>query len=367
MNRPDLTDIWATNSAGANVPVDPDTDTTNPSYVPDVFMRGWIAEKPQEGWLNFLYQGQDVKVLDRAQGGFAPFDNTVVYKKGSLLANVNGFAFGIATKDTSVETDFEESVLINADTFNADVQALIAKLRLHVATEHAHQETPEQIGVYIKKQVDDFFGLITDPRTITYHVAQTGAAHGETAVQVGTIDATAGGKFSGDVIFAARVMLGSNDYLVGNSGLVNGNVSIKIDAQRATLVDGGVKYLIVTKANFIELQNKINGLFALPCPYAKGTFKGVPNLVAGNWTVEYDPARTAVWAYTFNTSDTLYNWNFNNVTVSIITEVGKVSKDYAVCNFPNLSALVKDISPTATLLVELAAYPTLTAYQKTML
>ena len=269
---------------------DPDLDTTHPSYIADRYATvGWKSEKPPEEWQNFLSKISDDKIIERIVKGIVEFDSTVTYTEGAVYAK--------SGKWYKIENGVEREILsINLAEYNSLISTLNGLITSHLSADNPHNDTIGGLvgGGYEKPAVDDAFGSLTDPKTIVYHKARVGVAtHGETPAQLGTLP-VAGGKFTGQIGFLSKLLNGSG-YLQFNRGtgrieLTVGTTTLSVDATgnsfylRASHPDS----LVMTEANYPDMQIRAGFVFALPVPMASMHLVDDINDLEGigKWTVE---------------------------------------------------------------------------------
>lgn len=388
-NRYSYPTYWAS----GGVAIDPDTDTTAPSYIADRYAKiGWKAEKPPNEWDNYLYQITDEKIMWLLQEGLVTWDSTVNYAAGALTRtdlliykNISGA--NALNKPVTDPTVWAEIKTIDSATFVSAVTALQTALADHLAADNPHKDTIEGIGGVSSAYVDDAFGDPTDPRTIVYHKLQLGGAvHGETPLQVGTLP-VAGGTFTGDIKFLQKVSFKADKsiYVQLNQATARaemhmGSVTLSVDVQGNVFFNDGTKdYLIVTVSNFDSVQIKVNYQFTLPQSLAaidvvSGSLSNIgcsPNILTTTSNAVWEAGKGLVLTGSglaaskldFGTSLTtayIVGWN----AAGLQTEVWESSGS-------NYSALETFLTTTCaskfTHLQSMIVYPRLTAYQKTTL
>lgn len=281
--------------------VDPETDTTDPSYVPNMYGRGWIAQKPPNQWQNYLSAGTDLKIKEiMLKNGWTIWEAGVRYQPGAvvrsgniLYQNVSGT---VLVDVTPVEGPQWRGVL---DTRQTDLQAKVngwnTQYAQHLAASNPHLDSIAKAGGMSK---GSFLTPLSDPndtRTIVYHTRLTGAVHSETPAQAGTLP-TSGGIFTGTVTFLAPLRLRTDvSNAVGVSdatGMVDMNfVGIGLDINsngQGYVRRGSVLDQIVSEARYDELNRLVSPRYALPEPYYRFTFAGsLSDMTAiGNWYLE---------------------------------------------------------------------------------
>lgn len=363
---------------------DPDLDTTHPSYIADRYATvGWKSEKLPEEWQNFLSQISDDKIIERIVKGIVEFDSTVTYTEGAVYAK--------SGKWYKIEGGVEKEILsINLAEYSSLISTLNGLITSHLSADNPHNDTIGGLvgGGYEKPAVDDAFGSPTDPKTIVYHKARVDiAAHGETPEQIGTLPVT-GGKFTGQIGFLSKLLNGSG-YLQFNRGtgrteLTVGTTTLSVDATgnsfylRASHPDS----LIMTEANYPDMQIRAGFVFALPVPMASMHLVDDINDLEGigKWTVETTsaPVFVAGRGLTITGNNTKVYDLINTTlpsTVVAITYAG-TAKTVTVSDYgtgiawanTSLADICTALGLTGvTEFHSIVIYPMLSAYQKSML
>ncbi|QEG07878.1 hypothetical protein Mangalitsa_076 [Escherichia phage Mangalitsa] len=360
---------------------DPDLDTTNPSYVANRYAdMGWEAEKPPNEWQNFLTQISDLKIMSLLFSGVAEFDSSVTYQTGAVSV-LNGVV------QIKVASGWEQILDMKTVDYLNDVAALKLIYDNHMAATNPHQDTVETLTdkSRTKEYLDAAFGSPTDPQTIVYHKLQQGRVHQETPEQVGTLPIS-GGTFTGPVSFLAGMGFATNNTVsmngaTGRLELRSGNRILSIDALGNVIwsIVGGEEYPVMTELNYSEFQIRWGNRFALPTPYLSmnlsasindacsvrgwkisttGTpaFHPMGGLKIDDNTVTFSgfdvSCPTTIVAFTRNASGTL----------------GRGNSDAPSGGYTSLNTLLTNLGIVdAAYIVSITCYPTLTAYQKSML
>lgn len=374
--------------------VDPDLDTTAPSFIIDRYKTiGWKAEKPPEEWQNFDTQITDLKIIELLAGGIAEWDDSVSYKSGAITKE-SGVLYrtvgGIGTttnKQPSLNPNIWLKLMDNRtyDEYREDVSLIQKTLADHLKADNPHNIDIVRIGgvtsISFLKDLDD----PTDSRTIKYHKAQMGNVHSVTPAQAKTLP-VAGGKFTGDVTFKKKIIFRDSagflqlDNSSARCDLTFAGFSLQVDAVgNAYIRAGNVDQLIVTEDTFVATQNKINFLFQPQVPWFKFTFKFSLSDVEsiGKWTLvqteepNYLADDGALLFYQQTIASLGFGFNTRtNVTVFFrgFLETG----EEFVRVFDTIMGIVGGFSnflqtvsaPKARYCSELRIYPRLTAYQK---
>ena len=388
---------WAQNGQA----VDPDLDTTHLSYEDNRYAtKGWHSEKPPEQWQNFLSQISDMKIISLLVDGIQQWDSGVTYQVGALskVAGVSYIRVSVVTPVKSPElsgSGWDRLVDPTALGFNNLVQGLIDKLAAHNAASNPHEDDIHNVigGGYIKSEVDLKFASATDPKTIVYHMGQAGqAVHGETVAQIDTLSAALGGTFSGPVIFEDDAIIQISPSMVVHLNqatalleMANGTVSLGVAANGVgyvVTVDG--MFVVMSEANYAQLNNVQNGQFALPIPTMSMNFFNSMNDVEsiGNWILDSvdAPVFNSFGALslgnpvTFVKSQVVPNatWYLTgySATGTTIFKVVDVPSEVTITGgSTTMRNLINFVSPSNGIefIKALVVYPRLTGYQKSML
>lgn len=360
---------------------DPDLDTTAPSFIADRYADlGWEAEKPPNEWQNFLSQISDLKIISLLFGGIAEFDSSVVYQVGAV-ATQNGVV------RINTASGWEDIIDIKQVDYLNDVNNLKSLYDNHLAATNPHQDTVETLTdkSYTKTQIDTDFGDPTDPRTIVYHKLQTGRVHQETPQQLGTLP-TSGGKFTGPVSLLGGMKFGTNISISMNNSngrieMRAGNRVLSIDALGNVLwsIVGGEEYPVMTELNYSEFQIRWGNRFALPQPYLQMNFSRSIN--DGSSTRDWSITTTGTPVFhpsgglkiddntvTFSGFDITIPTTIVALTRNSSGVLGRGNSDAPSGGYTSLSTLLTNLGVSdATYIVSITCYPTLTAYQKSML
>ena len=279
--------------------------------------------------------------------------------------------------------------------FNNLVQGLIDKLSAHNAASNPHEDDIHNVigGGYIRSEVDPKFASATDPNTIVYHMGRVGqVVHGETVAQIGTLSAALGGTFSGPVIFEEDAIIQISPSMVVHLNqatalleMANGTVSLGVAANGVgyvVTVDG--MFVVMSEANYAQLNNVQNGQFALPIPTMSMNFFNSMNDVEsiGNWILD------SVDAPVFNSFGALSLANpvyfvkgqiVPNATWYLMGYSATGTAIFQIVDFPDgitiaggtttMRNLINFVSPSNGIefIKALVVYPRLTGYQKSML
>lgn len=361
---------------------DPDLDTTAPSFIADRYADlGWEVEKPPNEWQNFLSQISDLKIISLLFSGIAEFDSSVTYQVGAV-SSLDGVVRVYTPKGWEDILDLKKVDYLN------DVSNLKSIYDGHMATTNPHKETINTITdkTYNKFAIDNAFGSAEDPRTIVYHKLQTGRVHQETPQQLGTLP-TSGGKFSGPVSMLAGMKFGTDLTIRMNPG--NGRIEMRtgdrilsIDALGNVLwsVVGGAEYPVMTELNYSEFQIRWGSRFALPQPYLDMNLKTSINdaMSARRWIVYTTDTPVFHPKGGIKVDDNTIT--FEGFDVTCPTSIIMYGRDAAgnlitarsikapSAGYTSLETLMTNMGFTSAVWVErITCYPTLTAYQQSML
>lgn len=360
---------------------DPDLDTTNQSYVAGRYEdMGWKAEKPPNEWQNFLSQISDLKIISLLFSGIAEFDGGVTYQVGAV-STLNGVV------RIKTATGWDDILDVKSVDYLNDLAAMKLLYDNHMAATNPHQDTVETLTdkSRTKEYLDNAFGSPTNPLTIVYHKLQEGRVHQETPQQVGTLP-TSGGAFTGPVSFLGGIKLTPNNTVSMNNSngrleLRSGNRVLSIDALGNVLwsIVGGAEYQVMTELNYEEFQIRWNNRFALPQPHLEMNLSRSIN----------DASSTRDWGIVTSASPTFHplgglKVNDNTVTFSGFSitapttivaltrnaagALGRGNSDAPSGVYTSMNTLLTNLGVSdAAYVISITCYPTLTAYQKSML
>lgn len=363
---------------------DPDLDTTAPSYIPDRYQTvGWEAEKPPNEWQNFLSQISDLKIISLLISGIQPFDDSITTYVTGSMASFSG------VPKVLVDGVWEELLGQDSAGFLASVAAMTQIYENHMATTNPHQDTIKTLvgGGYTKSETDVAFNSPTDPRTIVNHMAQVGKVHMETSQQVGTLP-TSGGTFTGPVGMAngTQLVLGTNLYLAfntdtGRTELRSGNRTLSIDTGGSVWwrIIGGETYQVLVEDVYPDFQIRWGNRFALPQPYLVMDLNKAINdsNSIGPWTIE--TSETPTFHQNGGLSIASNTVTFGGFLITVPTTIVVYAKNAAgvklksvsdapSAGYTSLTTLLTNMGLSSAAYVnQIICYPTLTAYQKSML
>lgn len=361
---------------------DPDLDTTNPSYIANRYANmGWEAEKPPNEWQNFLTQISDLKIMSLLFSGVAEFDSSVTYQTGAVSV-LNGVV------QIKVASGWEQILDMKTVDYLNDVAALKLIYDNHMAAINPHQDTVETLTdkSRTKEYLDNAFGSPTDPQTIVYHKLQQGRVHQETPEQVGTLP-TSGGTFTGPVSFLAGMKFTTDNTVsmngaTGRLELRSGNRILSIDALGNVLwsIVGGEGYQVMTELNYSEFQIRWGGRFALPTPYLRMNMSRSLNdgYSVRGWKI--NTSGTPIFHNSGGLKVSDNTVTFTGFDVSCPTSIimyGRDASGNAImaksimapsAGYTSMRTLLTNMGFTnAAYVEEIICYPTLTAYQQSML
>lgn len=360
---------------------DPDLDTTAPSFIANRYADiGWEAEKPPNEWQNFLSQISDLKIISLLFSGIAGFDDGVTYQVGAV-STLNGVV------RIKTATGWDDILDVKSVDYLNDLAAMKLLYDNHMAATNPHQDTVETLTDKgrTKEYLDNAFGSPTNPATIVYHKLQEGRVHQETLQQVGTLP-TSGGTFTGPVSFLGGIKLTTNNNVSMNNSngrleLRSGNRVLSIDALGNVLwsIVGGEDYPVMTELNYEEFQIRWNNRFALPQPYLEMNLSRSIN----------DASSTRDWGIVTSASPTFHplgglkvddnTITFSGFSITIPTTIvaltrnaagalGRGNSDAPSGGYTSMNTLLTNLGVSdAAYVISITCYPTLTAYQKSML
>lgn len=392
-NRLSLKPQWAQDG----VRDDPDLDTTHPIFIANRYEGvGWKEEKPPEEWQNFLSNLTEAQLYYILTNGIPIWDVKTTYLKGAVVCSAaggniyinvtNGTLLG---KDPATTPASWGIILgLTSSGFDAFVKEFKDSLTAHMTPPNPHNDTIEKAGGVKQDYVDKGFGDVTDARTIGYHTARTGRVHSETPAQVGTLPTT-GGVFTGDVHFLDKIILNvatpgvvDADHTHATTRLSLANYSLHVDATGkgwAALPDGSPWQLIVSEANFADIQSSLNVKFALPLPefwfHLEHSMSDV--LSIGKWTITsaaepvFEPGLGLRFDNNNLTTSSFGYSQATNITALFVGSVGNVPFslviDTGMGNIGGFSNFLNNLKTGSTNIKELRIYRRLSALQKTKL
>ena len=291
--------VWA--SSATSEVTDPDLDVNHPGGQGgnQKYEKGWIVEKEPHQWANFIYNNIDVSLKELLEAGSLNWDNTVNYKKDSLV--IYNEELYRATepnigKIPSSLISWEVVPYQAASSYEAFLLMYQNTLATHKGkvgpTLNPHNDTASKVGTYTITETDAKIKVVQDD--LDNHEAQANP-HNLNAANVGCLDKVAGGRFTGTVVYGAGVKLGTQNYGIDEDGLFRPNDSFSIvnnvPYQKTSQQE------IVTDASYNRINIKYNFKFSVPDEDVKIMLVGdLSSLSEGNYTTSY--GRSSVLNYT---------------------------------------------------------------------
>lgn len=289
MNRNSLR-VWASSTDAAVT--DPDLDISHPGGQGGnkKYEHGWIVEKEPHQWANFIYNNVDLSIKDRLENGTLSWESGVTYHKDSICID-SGVMFrainqNINHRPVSYPADWEAVPYAIADSFESYIENVYAVLHPHEGmigpTINVHQTTAAHANTYTKEESDAKIKIVQDD--LDAHEAQSNP-HNLDADDVGTVDITKGGHFTGVVTYNLIGFKDEGAY-VDTDGLINTKDSISIvdnlPYQKTS------KQELVTDTSYNKIEMRYNPLFALPEPDIRFAFtEGLSSFSEGDYTLSY--------------------------------------------------------------------------------
>ena len=282
--------VWASSIDAAVT--DPDLDVNHPGGQGgnQKYEHGWVVEKEPHQWANFIYNNVDLSIKDRLENGTLSWESGVVYSKESICVD-NGAMFraikqNINHRPASYPADWEVIPYESASSLESYIENMYAVLQSHSSlvgpTENAHKTTAAQAGTYTKEESDAKIKIVKDD--LDAHKAQSNP-HNLDAEDVGTLDKTKGGHFTGVVTYNLVGFSGVGA-CVDTDGLTNIKDSIGIVGNLPYQKTSGQE--IVTDTSYNKIEMRYNPLFALPEPDIRFAFtEGLSSLSEGDYTLSY--------------------------------------------------------------------------------
>ena len=291
--------VWA--SSITSEVTDPDLDVNHPGGQGgnQKYEKGWIVEKEPHQWANFIYNNVDASLKELLESGSLNWDNTVNYKKDSLVIYNEKLYRAIEPnigKIPSSLVSWEVVPYQTASSYEAFLLMYQNTLATHKGkvgpTLNPHNDTASKVGTYTITETNAKIKVVQDD--LDNHEAQANP-HNLNAAIVGCLDKVTGGHFTGTVVYGAGIKFGTQEYGIDNDGLYRPNDSFSIV--------GNVPYQktsqqeIVTDTSYNRINIKHNFKFSVPPEDVKIMLVGdLSSLSEGNYTISY--GRSSVLNYT---------------------------------------------------------------------
>ena len=291
--------VWA--SSTTSEVTDPDLDVNHPGGQGgnQKYEKGWIVEKEPHQWANFIYNNVDASLKELLESGSLNWDNTVSYKKDSLVIYNEKLYRAIEPnigKIPSSLVSWEVVPYQTASSYEAFLLMYQNTLATHKGkvgpTLNPHNDTASKVGTYTITETDAKIKVVQDD--LDNHEAQANP-HNLNAASVGCLDKVTGGHFTGTVVYGAGIKFGTQEYGIDNDGLYRPNDSFSIV--------GNVPYQktsqqeIITETSYNRINIKHNFKFSVPGEDVKIMLVGdLSSMSEGDYTTSY--GRSSVLNYT---------------------------------------------------------------------
>ena len=291
--------VWA--SSATSEVTDPDLDVNHPGGQGgnQKYEKGWIVEKEPHQWANFIYNNVDASLKELLESGSLNWDNTVNYKKDSLVIYNEELYRAIEPnigKIPSSLVSWEVVPYQTASSYEAFLLMYQDTLATHKGkvgpTLNPHNDTASKVGTYTITETNAKIKVVQDD--LDNHEAQANP-HNLNAASVGCLDKVTGGHFTGTVVYGAGIKFGTQEYGIDNDGLYRPNDSFSIvnniPYQKTSQRE------IITDVAYNRINIKHNFKFSVPGEDVKIMLVGdLSSLSEGNYTTSY--GRSSVLNYT---------------------------------------------------------------------
>ena len=290
--------VWA--SSTTSEVTDPDIDVNHPGGQGgnQKYEKGWIVEKEPHQWANFIYNNVDASLKELLESGSLNWDNTVSYKKDSLVIyneelyratepNLNKIPNSLVSWEV---VPYQTAASLEA--FLRTYQQALDNHKGQTGAANPHNDTAGGADTYTKDESNAKFNAIQSE--LHSHEAQPNP-HNLTAADVNCLDAKQGGHFTGVVVYGEGVKFGTAGTGIDNDGIFNTEDSLSI--VNNTPYQKTSKQEILTDKSYNRINMKYNFQFALPAVDVLIALTGsLSSLSEGNYTLSY--GRSSVLNYT---------------------------------------------------------------------
>ena len=291
--------VWA--SSATSEVTDPDLDVNHPGGQGgnQKYEKGWIVEKEPHKWANFIYNNIDVSLKELLESGSLNWDNTVNYKKDSLVIYNEELYRATEPNIGKIPRSLISWEVVpyqTASSYEAFLLMYQNTLATHKGkvgpTLNPHNDTASKVGTYTITETDAKIKVVQDD--LDNHEAQANP-HNLKAANVGCLSKVTGGHFTGTVVYGAGIKFGTQEYGIDDDGLYRPNDSFSIvnnaPYQKTSQQE------IVTDTSYNRINIKHNFKFSVPCEDVKIMLVGdLSSLSEGNYTTSY--GRSSVLNYT---------------------------------------------------------------------
>ena len=200
--------IWASSIDAAIT--DPDLDSKHPSGQGgnNRYEVGWEVGKEPHQWTNFIYNNVDTSLAELLENGTLLWDSSVKYLAGSYIVFEENLYHALVDNEESPKSSSKWELVpkSTSSAFLSFVNDTMATLNSHKALvgpdSNPHNTTAKQANTYEISEVDASLKVVRDD--LTSHKAQSNA-HNLKASVVNCLDKTAGGHFTGTVVYGSGI------------------------------------------------------------------------------------------------------------------------------------------------------------------
>lgn len=290
--------VWA--SSTTSEVTDPDLDVNHPGGQggKQKYEKGWIVEKEPHQWANFIYNNVDVSLKELLEAGSLNWDNTVNYKKDSLVIyneelyratepNLNKIPSSLVSWEV-----LPYQTAASLEAFLRTYQQALDNHKGQTGAANPHNDTASKAGTYTTTETNAEIKVVQDD--LDNHEAQANP-HNLNAANVGCLNKVTGGHFTGTVVYGAGIKFGTEGVGIDNDGIFNTKDSLSI-VNNAPYQKTS-KQEILTDKSYNRINMKHNFKFALPAVDVLIALTGsLSSLSEGNYTLNY--GRSSVLNYT---------------------------------------------------------------------
>jgi hypothetical protein len=389
--------------------VDPDLDPTHPSGEGGVgkYDEGWTANaagqpippiRQPHQWANFILNQITLKMEQLAQY-WNLWDVGVDYELGAVVQSELDGKMYVAGAPTVGGTDPSTNVIFLEAITNESWSAFrFGPWAAHkIDLDNPHVVTATQADTYDKQELDILVGGIQDDADL--HADDETNPHDVTAAQVGCLDLSIGGTFTGDVSMGSALRVSGSKVQLEQSNSLHLEPTIMMKATTGhklgvtedgdpvfTIATNGTVSILIHEGNVLEAQKISNLSFTLPEPWLDIPLQtGIDGIGTGdfmltfsrNTTLPYVDREGVVQVAAIDepavdyeglvlTANTIMDIvaTYENCTVVVWTPNGVV---YSITDEALSDSTISNYFVGLTHVSRIAVYPTLTDFQKSSL